>query len=160
MLSVIRRTSSEVAGRAKLLIKCLAKFGERSLPPLRWPRLCRRPFTSTNIYRTKSSLGGALGHPMALQSGNWSPDSAHVCPKVTIVSPTMPRDGHLEHHWGLITSKSIKNTLEYCYFQDSHKVIFSSLVGSLFALRDRKSGPKSAQEGHRRPRRLPFRALR
>ena len=59
----------------------------------------------------------------------------------------MLQDGHLEHHWGLITSKSIKNTWEYCYFQDSHKVIFSSLVGSLFALRDRKSDPKSAQEG-------------
>ena len=40
----IRRTSSEVAGRAKLLLKFLAWLGGEASPPSAEPRLCRKPF--------------------------------------------------------------------------------------------------------------------
>ena len=61
-----------------------------------------------------------------------------------ICSPSIP----LELHWGLIPSKNIKNTKEYCYFQDSYKIVLLLLLDSLFTLQGRRNAAKSAQEMH------------
>ena len=53
----------------------------------------------------------------------------------------------MELHWGLITSKSIKNKLEYCYFQDSHKVLFSSFLALFLLSGSAKVPPRARKRG-------------
>ena len=46
--------------------------------------------------------------------------------------PICPSSVHLELHWGPRPSENIKNTKEYCYFRNSHKIIYSLLWDSIF----------------------------
>ena len=102
----IRRTSSEVAGRAELLIKILCKARRRSLPPHRWANPCHKPFTSTNSYRGTATIWGHLGSPNATPKRHlescWSP----LGPKSGHHEPKYVQKGHLELHWGSLTSEN------------------------------------------------------
>ena len=74
----IRRTSSEVAGRARQRAQNLAWLGGEASPPSAEPRLCRRP---SSLYRSFSSLCGSKIQCNIFCTQK-SPKGPHMDPKV------------------------------------------------------------------------------
>ena len=100
---------SEVAGRAELLIKFLSKLGGEASPPSAEPtpaaNLSPRP-TVTNSYRGTATIWGHLGSPNATPKRHlescWNP----LGPKSGHHEPKYIQKGHLELHWGSLTSEN------------------------------------------------------
>ena len=76
----IRRTSAEVAGRARLLVKCRQSSGGLASPPSAGLRLCRRPFASTTSYPPLPGKVVILSSENDSNIASYSPNNQKACP--------------------------------------------------------------------------------
>ena len=128
----IRRTSSEVAGRARQRAQNLAWLGGEASPPSAEPRLCRRPFASTHLYR---GTGVIFGLQNSMQH--------FLHPKITKRPPHGSQSGAEATIWSSTGEprppKTSKNTNKNRCFHNVHKI---GLGHDIFTPGPSKRGPK------------------
>ena len=125
---------------------------EAKPPPLRWAQSCRKPFTSTNIYPSKSSL-------LALNLHTWSRDAAKVCPKSPNGSQLGPKSASRPPFGaplGSLTSENTQKHIGISQFPQCQQIVTLSLMAALLAPRGLKLEPQGAPKEHKGSQRLPF----
>ena len=114
--------------------KCYAKFGERSLPPLRWANNCRRPLH--------------LALPSGTQKSNLNSDGKHVSPSGHLWSQSAPQGSLKAALWSPTgipnPQKPFENTQENTHFQKSTKSQLEAIIGHMLGTRGSPMGPMAA----------------